>query len=501
MSLWMPKQGAKRRRLHKRQRVVRVFRECCQTLAKRVAAVCEDEKIKNRLSFGIPRARIRAANLLGISPPSLYRLLKKDPEQMPSGGGLEERNRGMKMSEMDAAVIRPALVSLIIEKKPVHLDSLLSRLKLDNPEWIWSRATLHRALQQRCGITFVKRQDMRYTRMREDPVNMQRRAWYLKYFFDYTEQGRPFVFMDESWLNKNMVPSFCWSDGTVDSELNVPSGKGERWIMIGAGSKDGWIQPSIKMWKGKVLSEDYHTEMNGDVFEHWMKQHLLPYVAGNSCIVIDRAPYHTMLTDDSKPAAKNMKREELIDWLIAHGAKDEDGELLSKEHLLSDEMIIIGPSGRQRKQKGWTKQLLYALAASLTPKPHYLAQEWVDTFNTMNGTDIRLLLLPVAHPVLNPIELMWGQIKRYVRDNNCDFTMSHIRELAEQKIQEQDSRAWNASFQHTWKYATQQWQADEMLLEDEEGSADDEESHGDQDDDQEAQEVELSTEDDEEEAT
>ena len=82
----------------------------------------------------------------------------------------------------------------------------------------------------------------------------------------------------------------------------------------------------------------------------------------------------------------------------------------------------------------------------------------------MNGTDIRLLLLPVAHPVLNPIELMWGRIKRYVRDNNCNFTMSHIRELAEHKIQEQDSRAWNASFQHTWKYATQQWQADELLL-------------------------------------
>ena len=47
------------------------------------------------------------------------------------------------------------------------------------------------------------------------------------------------------------------------------------------------------------------------------------------------------------------------------------------------------------------------------------------------------------------------------------------------KIQEQ----WNASFQHTWKYATQQWQAEELLLEYEEGNADDEESHGDQDDD------------------
>ena len=60
-------------------------------------------------------------------------------------------------------------------------------------------------------------------------------------------------------------------------------------------------------------------------------------MAGNSCIVIDHAPYHTMLTDDSKPAAKNLKREELIDWLIAHGAKDEE-ELLSKERFLSDEM-------------------------------------------------------------------------------------------------------------------------------------------------------------------
>ena len=66
----------------------------------------------------------------------------------------------------------------------------------------------------------------------------------------------------------------------MDCELNVPSGKGERWIMIGAGSKDDWIQPSI----------DYHTEMNVDT---GMKQHLLPYVAGNRSIVIDRAPYHT----------------------------------------------------------------------------------------------------------------------------------------------------------------------------------------------------------------
>ena len=165
--------------------------------------------------------------------------------------------------------------------------------------------------------------------------------------------------------------------------------------------------------------------MNGDVSEHWMKQHLLPYVAGNSCIVIDHAPYHTMLTDDSKPAAINLKREELIDWLIAHGAKDE-GELLSKERFLSDEMA------HHWSIRSWmkTKRLDKAVAlcsCCITDSQTSLS------CSTMNGTDIRLLLLPVAHPVLNPIELMWGQIKRYVRDNNCDFTITHIRELAEQK--------------------------------------------------------------------
>ena len=161
--------------------------------------------------------------------------------------------------------------------------------------------------------------------------------------------------------------------------------------------------------------------MNGDVSEHWMKQHLLPYVAGNSCIVIDHAPYHTMLTDDSKPAAINLKREELIDWLIAHGAKDE-GELLSKERFLSDEMA------HHWSIRSWmkTKRLDKAVAlcsCCITDSQTSLS------CSTMNGTDIRLLLLPVAHPVLNPIELMWGRIKRYVRDSNCDFTMSHIREL------------------------------------------------------------------------
>ena len=59
--------------------------------------------------------------------------------------------------------------------------------------------------------------------------------------------------------------------------------------------------------------------------------------------------------------------------------------------------------------------------------------------------------------------------------------MSHIKQLAEDKIRQQDAISWGASYRHTWKYATQQWQADEMLLEDSEDTSEDEDDESGQD--------------------
>ena len=69
-------------------RVVRVIRECCcQALAKR------EEQESSQL-WHSACSHIQAANLLKISQSSLYRLLKKVPEQMPSGGCLEQCKGG-----------------------------------------------------------------------------------------------------------------------------------------------------------------------------------------------------------------------------------------------------------------------------------------------------------------------------------------------------------------------------------------------------------------------
>jgi len=283
------------------------------------------------------------------------------------------------------------------------------------------------------------------------------------------------VFLDETWLNQNMVPSKCWTDGTAECEPEVPPGKGPRWIVIGAGSAAGWVPTSFVMWKGNVQSEDYHSEMNGDVFKDWFCTRLLPNVAQNACVVIDRAPYHTLLTEQSKGARSTFNREQLADWLVRHAAKGDDGEMLTIDNLLRDETVIPVAGGSTRRRNGWSKQAMYALATEIKPKPQYLVHEWCKSFNESHGSNVTVLLLPVAHPVLNPIELIWSRVKRYVREGNHDYDMAKIRQLALEVQGSLGPDDWKGVCEHSHAFAVDQWRADELILEEEESSADAEE--------------------------
>ena len=88
-------------------------------------------------------------------------------------------------------------------------------------------------------------------------------------------------------------------------------------------------------------------------------------------------------------------------------------------------------------------------------------------------------LLPVAHPILNPIEAMWGQIKQYVRQRNSEFDMEAIRSLAMEKMSTQRADVWQRSIEDTRKYPVEQWLVDEDLLNEAESGpdAEDKEDH------------------------
>ena len=49
---------------------------------------------------------------------------------------------------------------------------------------------------------------------------------------------------------------------------------------------------------------------------------------------------------------------------------------------------------------------------------------------------IKILLLPVSHPELNPIEIVWGFVKRAVASMSMIFEQSYVEELARQQLNE-----------------------------------------------------------------
>ena len=109
---------------------------------------------------------------------------------------------------------------------------VLSTIQRGDPAFRWGRTTLHKALKN-MGFSFSTKRDAYYDRLREEPDNIIRRMEYLQRRKLWLQEGRPMVYMDESWVNQNTSTSKSWSDGTPQTVDTIPPGKGPRWIMIG----------------------------------------------------------------------------------------------------------------------------------------------------------------------------------------------------------------------------------------------------------------------------
>nr|CAD7451551.1 unnamed protein product [Timema bartmani] len=59
--------------------------------------------------------------------------------------------------------------------------------------------------------------------------------------------------------------------------------------------------------------------MNGDNFETWMKEQLLPSLEESSVIVMDNAPYHSVQVE--KLPTKSWRKIEYAAWLTKHDIK------------------------------------------------------------------------------------------------------------------------------------------------------------------------------------
>ena len=121
--------------------------------------------------------------------------------------------------------------------------------------------------------------------------------------------------------------------------------------------------------------------MNSDVFESWFGDKLIPNLPKDikTLIVLDNAKYHCRLME--KTPSMKMRKNGMI-------------EFMKKHNIIIPEPIPVKP-------------VLLSLIREVNVPKQYI----VDNIAKTSGCSV--LRLPPHHCMLNPIEMVWSQMKQY----------------------------------------------------------------------------------------
>lgn len=243
----------------------------------------------------------------------------------------------------------------------------------------------------------LKRLGFHWLRTKNRPRSLREKAEIRQQRHDYLyeirtnrqllpDQQYQLVYLDESFLHHHHGGQYSWF--SENDFVERMSGKGRRWCFIHAMQESGLIDGAFLVFEAKKSKGDYHGQFDGEVFHRWFKEQLLPNLLRRSLIVLDRCSFHTISRDGIVPS--QMRKAELQKWLI-------DRDIRWEEQWLRARLMEEVDHHRDKKPM-------------------------VELFAEEQGH--KLVFLPVHHPELNPIELIWATVKNYcggVFSNSTSF--------------------------------------------------------------------------------
>lgn len=275
--------------------------------------------------------------------------------------------------------------------------------------------------------------------LKEKTEIMAWRSRYLRQVKQFRQSGKKIYFLDETWVNAGHTVQKVWQDTNIQTPrqafvnglstgLKNPSGKGKRLIVLHIGSEDGFVENALLLFESKKTG-DYHEEMNSEVFQNWFKE-VLPNLEEESVIIMDNASYHSRKSE--KVVNSSSKKADIQAWLTRKN--------------VSYELEM-------------TKWELLMVVKHIPVDNNYV----VDKMAKDSGR--KVVRLPPYHCELNPIELIWAQVKGHVARNNTTFNIKHVRNLFQDAIQNVSANDWKNAIQHVMRTEEEMWRLD-MMLED-----------------------------------
>lgn len=288
-------------------------------------------------------------------------------------------------------IIKRQIYSMYAENNVPTVTSLFLKLKQDYVEFPYSETTLFRLIRK-MGYKYSTL-NQRHAIM-ESPRLIKCRMEYVRAIKNFRLEGKNIIFLDETWYDTHDLKKKGFADQSSKCFLNAPCSRGQRIIILHAGSKNGWIPGALLLSAKNIKNScaDYHEDMTADLFETWFKDQLIPNLPSNSVIVMDNASYHSRQI--KKIPRKNTRKDEIFEFLISN-------------------CVPMPP-------KSFTIPKLLDIVATLNCEKSYV----VDTFAKEHGHQV--LRLPPYYCIFNPIELIWSELKNKIRKANATPNLNNV---------------------------------------------------------------------------
>ncbi|XP_039297551.1 uncharacterized protein LOC120354445 [Nilaparvata lugens] len=312
-----------------------------RNIIRHVIEKCDEEK--NSIPIPHSQATKRAANYCGVSE----RLIKKirsetkclaEPElsklSMPGKTRPHSKNSISSIDSFDLNVIRNTIDEFYLIKKTVPSIRNLSPVLKDKINFKWGRETLH-VIIKILGFRWVKCQSKRKISV-ERPHIVLWMSEYLRKIRNFRDKNRNIFYMDETWVDSNMIFQKCWQDHEITGCLK-DSASSKRYILLHVGSDNGFLPGSLILFRAGSATGDYHGQMNGDNFMKWVREKLIANLPPHSVLVMDNAPYHCI--QNEKPPSKYANKNEMINWLTGKNIHFEQSMRKGQLYSLIEKII------------------------------------------------------------------------------------------------------------------------------------------------------------------
>ena len=267
----------------------------------------------------------------------------------------------------------------------------------------------------------------------EPPGIVYKRRQFLLEIKKHRDNQENIVYLDETWVNTHTyLKRRCLAPiGQCGPGLHADWGK--RFVVVHCGGERSGFLPGCELVLENKTNDgrDNHSMMNGSVFSRWVRSQLVPALPPCSVIVMDNASYHSVQAATSKPPTSATKKADMQQWLRDQGVRCDDR--MTRARLY--ELIKLKKAGQ---------------------RPVYQ----VDTYLQQHGHQV--LRLPPYHMELNPLELIWTDVKQYVARNISSLTGTDVRQLIAHAIAQTDRAAWQRCCEHVRTVEQRYWKQDSL---------------------------------------